>query len=140
MAAWGYDVCGLDTKAYLEGFTGGTTPTGTGVSNDLRAVAEWMTQGSGARVALVGWSAGAGLGVLASAEDSGKSAFSGLVVFGLGDEHLTADYLPRVTPLPFYNAGTLRDSTTDFVMSGIGERLNDESIKALSAWLSTLAR
>jgi len=112
MATWGYDVCGLDTKAYLKGFTGGTRLTGAEVTNDLRAVADWMTQGSGERVTLVGWSAGAGLGVLAAAEDSGKSAFSGLVVFGLGDEHLTADYLPRVTPLPFYMIQSGHDEYT----------------------------
>ena len=124
MATWGYDVCGLDTKTYLDGFHGTTKLTEADVMNDLHEVAEWMTQGSGERVTLVGWSAGAGLGVLAASGNGSKQAFSGLVVFGLGDENLlawhwwdtiislvkkprervflAADYLASVTPLPFY--------------------------------------
>src|SRR3546814_7696659 len=37
-----------------------------------------------------------------------------------------------------YRDGKMDDSTTDFVMSGIGKRLDDDSIQALSAWLSSL--
>lgn len=42
------------------------------------------------------------------------------------------------TKLAEYRDGKMDDSTTDFVMTGIGERLDDESIEALSAWLSSL--
>ena len=37
-----------------------------------------------------------------------------------------------------FHAGTLHASTADFVMSGVGRRLDEESIQALSAWLSSL--
>lgn len=37
-----------------------------------------------------------------------------------------------------YRGGTvMHDSTTDFIMNGVGRRLDDDSINALSAWLST---
>lgn len=42
------------------------------------------------------------------------------------------------TKLTEYRDGKLHDATTDFVMRGIGERLDDGSIQALSAWLSSL--
>ncbi|MFC3715382.1 c-type cytochrome [Luteimonas soli] len=42
------------------------------------------------------------------------------------------------TKLAEYRDGRMDDSTTDFVMTGIGERLDDDSIQALSAWLSSL--
>jgi cytochrome c553 len=42
------------------------------------------------------------------------------------------------TKLAEYRDGKMDDSTTDFVMTGIGERLDDESIEALSTWLSSL--
>ncbi|WP_051176165.1 c-type cytochrome [Luteimonas mephitis] len=42
------------------------------------------------------------------------------------------------TKLAEYRNGKMRDSTTDFVMTGVGERLDDDSIDALSAWLSSL--
>ena len=38
-----------------------------------------------------------------------------------------------------YHDGKLHDSTTDFVMSGVGQRLDAESIAAVSAWLSSQA-
>lgn len=37
-----------------------------------------------------------------------------------------------------YRNGKLHDSTTDFVMSGVAQRLDDGSVQALSAWLSHL--
>jgi cytochrome c553 len=37
-----------------------------------------------------------------------------------------------------YRDGKMHDATTDFVMRGIGEHLDDDSIQALSAWLSAL--
>ncbi len=37
-----------------------------------------------------------------------------------------------------YRDGRHHAATTDFVMTGVGERLDDDSIQALSAWLSSL--
>ncbi|MGN7725346.1 c-type cytochrome [Luteimonas sp. 22616] len=42
------------------------------------------------------------------------------------------------TKLAEYRDGKMHDSTTDFVMTGIGEQLDDDSIQALSTWLSSL--
>ena len=42
------------------------------------------------------------------------------------------------TKLAEYRDGKMHDATTDFMMRGIGERLDDDSIQALSAWLSSL--
>lgn len=38
-----------------------------------------------------------------------------------------------------FSEGKMRDSTNDFVMAGVGARLDKESIDALSAWLSSLS-
>jgi dienelactone hydrolase len=70
MASWGYDVQGLDTKVYLDGFTGKTQLKEADVMDDFRELGEWMTNRSGERVILVGWSEGAGLGALASASSA----------------------------------------------------------------------
>ncbi|HBN53477.1 MAG TPA: cytochrome c4 [Stenotrophomonas sp.] len=42
------------------------------------------------------------------------------------------------TKLGEYRAGDLHDSTGDFIMSGVGKRLDEDSIQAVSAWLSSL--
>jgi dienelactone hydrolase len=135
MASWGYDVYGLDTKTYLDSFTGKTTLKETDVMNDFRQIAEWMTNRSGERVALVGWSEGAALGVLGAAGDGGKKDFTGLITFGLGDENVigwhwldnlvdlagktpkeatfrAADYMAKVTPLPLFLIQSGQDEYT----------------------------
>ena len=122
MASWGYDVYGLDTKTYLDGFTGTTPLTESDVMHDFRQMAEWMTNRSGEKVTLVGWSEGAGLCVLGAAGDGNRKMFTGLVTFGLGDENVlgwhwsnnltslvkkpkeptfrASDYMPKIAPLP----------------------------------------
>src|SRR5690606_35109406 len=42
------------------------------------------------------------------------------------------------TKLAEYRDGKMDDSTTDFVMTGVGKRLDGDSIQALAAWLSSL--
>lgn len=42
------------------------------------------------------------------------------------------------TKLGEYRAGDLHDSTGDFIMSGVGKRLDEDSIQAVSTWLSSL--
>jgi len=42
------------------------------------------------------------------------------------------------TKLGEYRAGDLHDSTGDFIMSGVGKRLDEDSIQAVSSWLSSL--
>jgi fermentation-respiration switch protein FrsA (DUF1100 family) len=122
MAGWGYDVYGIDTKRYLESFTGKTNLTVSDVMADFHTLAESVDKDG--QVCLVGWSEGAGLELLAAAAEGNKKAFSGLVVIGLAEASLlgwrTADdltyitkrepnephfpsapYLPKISPLPF---------------------------------------
>ena len=105
MASWGYDVFGVDTKTYLQSFTGRVTLNETDVAADFRQLAEWMTNKSGERVTLVGWSTGAGLGVLAAASGENKKIFNGLITLGLGDENILGwrwqdnlTYITKTTP------------------------------------------
>jgi pimeloyl-ACP methyl ester carboxylesterase len=81
MAASGYDVYGLDTREYLEAFTGPTVLTVRQIGEDLGAVAGAIGNHRGGRVTLVGWSEGAALAIAAAATN--PDAFSGIVVFGV---------------------------------------------------------
>lgn len=123
IASWGYDVYGLDTRHYLESFTGKTPLKETEVMADFLQIANWMTGGSGGKIALVGWSEGAGLCLLAIVPDENKRRFDGLITFGLTESNTlgwrwsdllasitkkepnepmfpSADYLPKVSPSP----------------------------------------
>jgi dienelactone hydrolase len=129
MAAWGYDVYGLDTKQYLESFTGRTTLEESQVISDLRVLADAVRQTR--RVALVGWSEGAGLMTLAAAGPL-KDGYAGLITIGLGDENVLAwrfsdnltyitkkrpneptysamSYMPRISPLPLVMLQSTKD-------------------------------
>lgn len=143
MAGWGYDVYGLDTKTYLSGFTGGAGIKESDVMSDFRQIAEWMTKDTKERVTLVGWSEGAGLGVLAAAGAENKRTFNGLVTFGLGDENVlgwcwkdnltyvtkskpsepafrASDYMAKIAPLPYL---MLQSSKDEFVSFDEAKRL-----------------
>lgn len=145
MALWGYDVYGLDTKHYLQSFTGKTTLKETDVMSDFRQIAEWMIQGAGGQVTLVGWSEGAGLCLLAAASEENKKIFKGLITIGLAEtsalgwrwlDNLTyltkkdpkeplfwsVDFLPRVTPLPLLMIHATQD---DWVSPETARRMFD---------------
>jgi alpha-beta hydrolase superfamily lysophospholipase len=120
VAAWGYDVYGLDTKEYLTSFTGKTNLKEADVAADMRTLADFVR---GKRnVILIGWSEGAGLMVLAAAAPT-KAAYAGLITMGLGDTNVlgwrfvdnltyltgkTPDeptfsalsFMPKIAPLP----------------------------------------
>ena len=123
MAKWGYDVFGLDTKDYLESFTDNTALKEPRVMDHFHQLAQWVAQGDSARIALVGWSEGAGLGLLAASAAQNKQLFSGLIAIGLSEaselgwrwqddityitkadpdepEFPSAPYMPQVAPLP----------------------------------------
>jgi fermentation-respiration switch protein FrsA (DUF1100 family) len=123
MASWGYDVYGIDTKRYLESFTGKATLKESEVPGDFRQVADWITRGAAEKVTLVGWSEGAGLVLLPAASAEHKQRFNGAVTVGLPNSAVlswrwtdnltyltkqepdephfsTAPYLSRVAPLP----------------------------------------
>lgn len=101
VASWGYDVYGLDTKEYLERFTGRTTLSENDVMNDIRVIADVVR--GGRRVALIGWSEGAGLMTLAAAAPS-KATYTGLITMGLGDRNVLGwrfvDNITYVTKKP----------------------------------------
>jgi alpha/beta superfamily hydrolase len=96
-----------------------------------------MTKGANERVTLVGWSEGAGLGVLAAASGENKRTFNGLVTFGLEDvnvlgwcwkDNLTyitkskpneptfraSDYMAKIAPLPYLMIQSSKDEFVSF--------------------------
>lgn len=136
MAAWGYDIYGLDVKAYLESFTSADAKLkDTDVMADYREIARWITKGKTEPVLLVGWSQGAGMNLLAGMPAENKKVFSGMICIGLGPENVlgwkladdiadafrkmpnepkfqSANYLPKITVLPFYWIQSSRDEWT----------------------------
>lgn len=134
-SSWGYDVYGFDTKHYLESFTGKTMLSEADVMKDMRSVASAICSDAGERVIFIGWSEGAGLGVLAAAGPENKTTFHGLVAIGLGDTNVLgwrwADnityvtkqlpnepafsarkYLPDIAPLSLFMIHSSKDEYT----------------------------
>lgn len=129
VAGWGYDIYGVDTKRYLESFTGKTTLKESEVQADIRSFADAVRRER--RVTLLGWSAGAGLVALAAAAPA-KEAYAGLVAISLSDSNVLGwkfadnltyvtgkqpdeptfsalSYMPRITPLPLILLQSSRD-------------------------------
>ena len=123
ITSWGYDVYALDTRRYLASFTGMTPLSVAEVMGDFRQLVAWMRPAPTERVALVGWSEGAGLCLLATVGDERKNVFSGLITFGMTESNTLAwrwsdlfsslvkrdphephfqsiQYLAKVSPLP----------------------------------------
>ncbi len=123
LAGAGYEVYGLDTRRYLQSFTGSEVLKTSGIASDFRQLAQWAAQGSKERVLLVGWSEGAGLGLAAASEPENREVFAGLVAVGTPEYNIlawrwtdigaaitkrlpneptfkSADYIAKVTPLP----------------------------------------
>jgi alpha-beta hydrolase superfamily lysophospholipase len=87
LAARGFFVVGVDSKAYLEGFTSATTALLPGdVAGDFRTLMGYASRATGQRPLLVGISEGAGLSVLAAADPSTPAA-AGVIAIGLGDRN-----------------------------------------------------
>lgn len=132
MSWWGYTVYGLDTKRYLESFTGKSTLRESDVMGDFALLARWMRKGQRRRVTLVGWSEGAGLCLLAAAGPQSRDTFNGLVTFGLPESNVlgwrwsdnlsyitrqrpneptfsSLVFLPKVAPMPLLMIHSSRD-------------------------------
>lgn len=128
----GYDVFGLDTRHYLQSFTGSTVLTPAQIASDYRQLADWIRQGSSERVLLAGWSEGAGLGIAAAADPGAKNLFEGLVAIGMTEQNILAwrysdlwaeiarkvpneptfpssEYIGKVAPLPLFVIASTRD-------------------------------
>jgi pimeloyl-ACP methyl ester carboxylesterase len=132
LSAAGYDVLGLDTRRYLQSFTGESVLTTTQIASDFRQLADWIRQGGHDRVLLAGWSEGAGLGLAAAADGASKSVFEGLVAIGMTEQNILAwrysdlwaevskklpkeptfassEYVSKVAPLPLFVIASTRD-------------------------------
>lgn len=128
----GYDVFGLDTRRYLQSFTGTTVLTTAEIASDFRQLASWIGQGGHDRVLLAGWSEGAGLGLAAAADSNNKAIFQGLVAIGMTEQNILAwrysdlwaevskklpneptfassEYISKVTPLPLFLIASSHD-------------------------------
>ena len=148
MSKAGYDVYGFDTKHYLESFTSEAGALKEeDVQRDLAQIARWMQTRWLERISIVGWSEGAGLGVLAAASRDNEAVFNGVVTLGLSntaflgwrlrddvtyithgdpDEPMfrTRDYIPKVAPLALC---MIQSSGDEFVTKDEAEALFGEA-------------
>ncbi|MBV6433002.1 MAG: hypothetical protein IANPNBLG_03163 [Bryobacteraceae bacterium] len=113
IASWGYDVIGLDTRQYLSIFTGETTLTESDIAGDIGRIARWAA--AGRAVTLAGWSAGAGLVVLAASGE--KQPYNGVVTMGLADTNIMGW---RLKDNLSYITGRLPDEPTFSSLRHIG--------------------
>jgi len=90
IASWGYDVYSIDTKDYLESFSGKGPLTEAEVMRDFGQFAALIPRPPGERIALVGWSEGAGLCLLGAASADNKQLFRGLITLGLPEDNILA--------------------------------------------------
>jgi alpha-beta hydrolase superfamily lysophospholipase len=133
LAARGYFVVGLDSKAYLSAFTSSTSALAvTDVPGDLAALVGEAARGAAGRPLLVGVSEGASLAVLAAGDDGLKARVAGVIALGLPDQaelgwrlrdsliylthglpdeplFSTADVAARVSPLPLCAVHSIHD-------------------------------
>ncbi len=137
MASWGCDVFGLDTKQYLESFTGATPLRETDVMKDIRQLADWLAPSPKQPVSLVGWSEGAGLMVLAASSPWREEKYAGVVTMGLSDSNVlgwtwkddltyltkrapnepafsSLSFVERIAPLPLVMLQSVRDEYVSF--------------------------
>ncbi|MGH9373530.1 MAG: alpha/beta hydrolase [Vicinamibacterales bacterium] len=88
LAAQGFFVVGFDARAYLEGFTNGsTTLAAEDEPGDFRILADFARHGTAEKPILIGVSEGAGLSVLAASEPRTRPAIAGVIGLGLPDRN-----------------------------------------------------
>jgi fermentation-respiration switch protein FrsA (DUF1100 family) len=86
LASHGMFVVGLDTRAYLSGFTSGAgSLRQDDEPRDFRVLAQYAARGSNAKPILIGVSVGAGLSVLAATDPLTKQEIGGVIGLGLPD-------------------------------------------------------
>jgi pimeloyl-ACP methyl ester carboxylesterase len=87
LAGQGFFVVGFDARAYLAGFTtGSTTLRAEDVPGDFKALIELASRGSSERPVLIGVSEGAGLSVLAASDRAIKPLITGVIGLGISDQ------------------------------------------------------
>lgn len=141
LAKFRYDAYCLDTRHYLEAFTGEQVLSTTEIASDFAEIARWIQQGNRERILFVGWSEGAGLGLAAVANTANHEIFDGLIAIGTPEVNLlawhwtdtfaslahkvpheptfkSADFMARISPLPLFAIA----STSDGYISEAGTR------------------
>ena len=132
LAAAGYDVYGLDTRRYLQSFTGDAALTTVDIASDFGQIANRVSQNRQERVILMGWSEGAGLGLVAAAAPANHDRLRGLVAIGTPQASLLAwhwkdvlaelrntmpneptfnssDFIANISPLPLFMIASAHD-------------------------------
>ena len=132
LSAAGYDVYGIDTRHYLESFTGPTVLKTSEISADFRQLALWALQNQPGLILVLGWSEGAGLSLAAAADNAQRDLFRGVVAVGVTEFNIlawrwkdigaeitkslpnepifkTADYIGKVSPLPLFMVASTAD-------------------------------
>jgi pimeloyl-ACP methyl ester carboxylesterase len=123
LAKAGYDVYGIDTRRYLESFTGPVVLNTADIASDFNQVAHWIQQRGQERLLFVGWSEGAGLGLVTTGDTANRTVFDGLLAIGTPEDNIlawhwtdigasitknllreptfkSADFMAKVSPLP----------------------------------------
>lgn len=142
LAALGYDVYTIDTRHYLASFTRKTPLTTSEAMADFHTLAEKIRQQVGEKITLAGWSTGAGLAVLAAADEN-KTDYDGLLAVSLGKTNIlgwravdnfatwfgkipheptfkTEEYVPKIAPLPMF---VIQSSGDEFIPNEDAEYL-----------------
>jgi alpha-beta hydrolase superfamily lysophospholipase len=156
LAARGYFVIGFDTRTYLGSFTShASTLRPEDVAADYRELVRYAARGSPTRPLLVGISEGAGLSVLAAANDATKSLISGVIAIGLPDRNelgwrwkdawiyvthgvpneptfSSAAFVGRVSPLPLAVIHSTRD---EFVPAAQIQSMMDRAADPKRLWM-----
>ncbi|HWH57535.1 MAG TPA: alpha/beta fold hydrolase [Terriglobales bacterium] len=132
LAKAGYDAFCLDTRQYLESFTGKQVLSTEEIASDFGQIARWIQQGKQERILLVGWSEGAGLGLAAIADSQNQEIFDGLVAIGTPEVNIlawhwtdigasithrpphepsfrSAEFMDRVSPRPLFLIASTSD-------------------------------
>ncbi len=90
LQAAGYDVYGLDTRRYLQSFTGNGGLKTSDIGGDFRQIVNWIRQGNSKPILFVGWSEGAGLALVAASDRQNKELFLGVVAIGMTEDNILA--------------------------------------------------
>ncbi len=115
MAGWGHDVFAIDTKRYLG--SARSILTEREISADFEAFGRWAQQGLDRKLILVGWSEGAGLGVLAAGPPENQKMFQGIVACRMPSRTPgrpasgIAPLLSQLPPVPLYMIHSTNDGS-----------------------------
>jgi len=84
----GYDTYCLDVLHYLESFTGKSLLTTDQIASDFNQITRWIQQKDHDPILLVGWSEGAGLGLVAAATQENKALLDGFIAIGVPENNI----------------------------------------------------